>query len=303
MAFANAQYLEAINRNLDQIQGKVNVSFEFFPPKTAVMEQALWQSIERLAPLAPAFVSVTYGANSGEQERTHDIIKSIKQRTGLIAAPHLTCIDASKDELIDIAKDYWRNGIRHIVALRGDLPANSANKPALYATDLVEILRSVADFDISVAAYPEVHPEAPNSQFDLLNLKRKVEAGASRAITQFFFDIEKFLRYRDRCAAIGIDVDIIPGILPVTNFQQLEKFAHLTNVAVPSWMYKAYQGLENDSQTRNLVAANMAMEMVKVLSREGVDHFHFYTLNRSELSYAICHLLGVRPQQAVAIAV
>ena len=303
MAFANAHYLEAINRNLDQIQGKVNVSFEFFPPKTAVMEQALWQSIARLAPLAPAFVSVTYGANSGERDRTHDIIKSIKQRTGLIAAPHLTCIDASKDELIDIAKDYWRNGIRHIVALRGDLPANSANKPALYATDLVEILRSVADFDISVAAYPEVHPEAPNAQFDLLNLKRKVEAGASRAITQFFFDIEKFLRYRDRCAAIGIDVDIIPGILPVTNFQQLEKFAHLTNVAVPSWMHKAYQGLENDSQTRNLVAANMAMEMVKVLSREGVDHFHFYTLNRSELSYAICHLLGVRPQQAVAIAV
>lgn len=303
MAFANAHYLEAINRNLDQIQGKVNVSFEFFPPKTAVMEQALWQSIARLAPLAPAFVSVTYGANSGERDRTHDIIKSIKQRTGLIAAPHLTCIDASKDELIDIAKDYWRNGIRHIVALRGDLPANSANKPALYATDLVEILRSVADFDISVAAYPEVHPEAPNAQFDLLNLKRKVEAGASRAITQFFFDIEKFLRYRDRCAAIGIDVDIIPGILPVTNFQQLEKFAHLTNVAVPSWMHKAYQGLENDSQTRNLVAANIAMEMVKVLSREGVDHFHFYTLNRSELSYAICHLLGVRPQQAVAIAV
>ncbi|CAM3778804.1 methylenetetrahydrofolate reductase [Rheinheimera salexigens] len=301
MAFANAQYLDAINRNLDQIQGKVNVSFEFFPPKTAAMEQTLWGSIERLAPLAPAFVSVTYGANSGERDRTHDIIKSIKQRTGLIAAPHLTCVDASKEQLIEIAKDYWRNGIRHIVALRGDLPPNSISKPALYATDLVEILRSVADFDISVAAYPEVHPEAPNAQFDLLNLKRKVDAGASRAITQFFFDIEKFLRYRDRCAAIGIDVDIIPGILPVTNFQQLEKFARLTNVAVPNWMHKAYQGLENDSQTRNLVAANMAMEMVKVLSREGVDHFHFYTLNRCELSYAICHLLGVRPPVAMAV--
>lgn len=301
MAFANAQYLDAINRNLDQIQGKVNVSFEFFPPKTAEMEQTLWGSIERLAPLAPAFVSVTYGANSGERDRTHDIIKSIKQRTGLIAAPHLTCVDASKEQLIEIAKDYWRNGIRHIVALRGDLPPNNMSKPALYATDLVEILRSVADFDISVAAYPEVHPEAPNAQFDLLNLKRKVDAGASRAITQFFFDIEKFLRYRDRCAAIGIDVDIIPGILPVTNFQQLEKFARLTNVAVPNWMHKAYQGLENDSQTRNLVAANMAMEMVKVLSREGVDHFHFYTLNRCELSYAICHLLGVRPPVAMAV--
>ncbi|MEH8021733.1 MULTISPECIES: methylenetetrahydrofolate reductase [Rheinheimera] len=295
MAFANAQYLDAINRNLQDIAGKVNVSFEFFPPKTAQMEQTLWQSIERLAPLAPSFVSVTYGANSGERDRTHDIIKSIKQRTGLIAAPHLTCVDASKDELVAIAKDYWQSGIRHIVALRGDLPAGSIGKPDLYAVDLVHILRSVADFDISVAAYPEVHPEAPNGQFDLLNLKRKVDAGASRAITQFFFDIEKFLRYRDRCAAIGIDVDIIPGILPVTNFTQLQKFAGLTNVAIPQWMYKAYDGLEHDATTRNLVGVNIAMEMVKVLSREGVDHFHFYTLNRSELSYAICHLLGVRP--------
>ncbi|MBV2130054.1 methylenetetrahydrofolate reductase [Arsukibacterium indicum] len=295
MAFANAQYLDSINRNLNDVQGKVNVSFEFFPPKTAQMEQTLWQSIERLAPLAPSFVSVTYGANSGERDRTHDIIKSIKQRTGLIAAPHLTCVDATKQQLIDIAGDYWQNGIRHIVALRGDLPPGSTAVPELYAADLVEILRSVADFDISVAAYPEVHPQAPNAQFDLLNLKRKVDAGASRAITQFFFDSEKFLRYRDRCAAIGIDVDIIPGILPVTNFQQLQKFAGLTNVAIPGWMNKAYQGLDNDPVTRNLVGANIAMEMVKVLSREGVDQFHFYTLNRSELSYAICHLLGARP--------
>ncbi|MDX3773174.1 methylenetetrahydrofolate reductase [Chromatiaceae bacterium AAb-1] len=300
MAFANAQYLDAINRNLQDIQGKVNVSFEFFPPKTEQMEQTLWHSIERLAPLQPSFVSVTYGANSGERDRTHDIIKSIKQRTGLIAAPHLTCVDTSRDDLINIARDYWANGIRHIVALRGDLPPGSKQKPELYASDLVEILRSVADFDISVAAYPEVHPEAPNAQFDLLTLKRKVEAGASRSITQFFFDIEKFLRFRDRCAAIGIDVDIIPGILPVTNFQQLQKFAGLTNVAIPHWMHKAYEGLDNDATTRNLVAANIAMEMVKVLSREGVDHFHFYTLNRSELTYAICHLLGVRPKHAVA---
>lgn len=300
MAFANAHYLEAINRNLQDIQGKVNVSFEFFPPKTEQMEKTLWSSIERLAPLEPSFVSVTYGANSGERDRTHDIIKSIKQRTGLIAAPHLTCVDASKQDLINIAQDYWANGIRHIVALRGDLPPGSQKKPDLYASDLVEILRSVADFDISVAAYPEVHPEAPNAQFDLLTLKRKVEAGASRAITQFFFDIEKFLRFRDRCAAVGIDVDIIPGILPVTNFQQLQKFAGLTNVAIPHWMHKAYEGLDNDATTRNLVAANVAMEMVKVLSREGINHFHFYTLNRSELTYAICHLLGVRPKQATA---
>ncbi|MDP4537277.1 methylenetetrahydrofolate reductase [Alkalimonas collagenimarina] len=296
MSFAHAQFLEAINRNLHDVQGKAKVSFEFFPPKTEQMEQTLWQSIERLAPVAPSFVSVTYGANSGERDRTHDIIKSIKQRTGLIAAPHLTCVDASVDELKSIARDYWNSGIRHIVALRGDLPPSATEKPALYASDLVEILRSVADFDISVAAYPEVHPEAPNAQFDLLNLKRKVDAGASRAITQFFFDVEKFLRYRDRCAAIGIDVDIIPGILPVTNFQQLIKFANLTNVAVPNWMHKAYEGLDHDPTTRNLVAANIAMEMVKVLSREGIDQFHFYTLNRSELSYAICHMLGVRPQ-------
>ncbi|MCC5851397.1 MAG: methylenetetrahydrofolate reductase [Alkalimonas sp.] len=300
MSFANAQFLDAINRNLQDVQGRAKVSFEFFPPKTEQMEQTLWQSIERLAPLAPSFVSVTYGANSGERDRTHDIIKSIKQRTGLIAAPHLTCVDASVDELKQIARDYWDNGIRHLVALRGDLPPGTTEKPGLYAADLVEILRSVADFDISVAAYPEVHPEAPNAQFDLLNLKRKVDAGASRAITQFFFDVEKFLRYRDRCAAVGIDVDIIPGILPVTNFKQLLKFAGLTNVAVPGWMHKAYEGLEQDATTRNLVAANIAMEMVKVLSREGVDHFHFYTLNRSELSYAICHLLGVRPVSASA---
>jgi methylenetetrahydrofolate reductase (NADPH) len=300
MSFVSAQYLESINRNLQDVAGKVNVSFEFFPPKTEQMENTLWQSIERLAPLAPSFVSVTYGANSGERDRTHDIIKSIKQRTGLVAAPHLTCVDASRAELERIAKDYWDNGIRHIVALRGDLPPGSTEKPALYAADLVEILRSVADFDISVAAYPEVHPESPNAQFDLLNLKRKVDAGASRAITQFFFEPDKYLRYRDRCAAVGIDVEIVPGILPVTNFQQLQKFATMTNVAIPGWMNKAYEGLEQDATTRNLVAANIAMEMVKVLSREGVNHFHFYTLNRSELTYAICHLLGVRPQSAIA---
>lgn len=299
MSFVSAQYLESINRNLQDVAGKVNVSFEFFPPKTEQMENTLWQSIQRLAPLAPSFVSVTYGANSGERDRTHDIIKSIKQRTGLIAAPHLTCVDASRAELERIAKDYWDNGIRHIVALRGDLPPGSTEKPALYAADLVEILRSVADFDISVAAYPEVHPESPNAQFDLLNLKRKVDAGASRAITQFFFEPDKYLRYRDRCAAVGIDVEIVPGILPVTNFQQLQKFATMTNVAIPGWMNKAYEGLEQDATTRNLVAANIAMEMVKVLSREGVNHFHFYTLNRSELTYAICHLLGVRPQSAI----
>ncbi|WP_039046801.1 methylenetetrahydrofolate reductase, partial [Plesiomonas shigelloides] len=207
---------------------------------------------------------------------------------------HLTCIDASEQELRCIAKDYWNNGIRQIVALRGDLPAGQ-EKPALYASDLVALLREVADFDISVAAYPEVHPEAKSAQADLLHLKRKIDAGASRAITQFFFDVDSYLRFRDRCAAIGIDVEIVPGILPVSNFKQLTKFAAMTNVRVPNWMQRMYDGLDNDPATRNLVGASIAMDMVKVLSREGVKDFHFYTLNRAELSYAICHTLGVRP--------
>lgn len=304
MAFNHAQHIDSINRNLLDINGKVDVSFEFFPPNSEKMEQTLWRSVERLAPLNPKFVSVTYGACSGTRDRTHDVIKRIQHDTGIVAAPHLTCIDASKDELITLAKDYWNSGIRNIVALRGDLPEGSTEKPDLYASDLVQILKSVADFDISVAAYPEVHPEARNAQSDLINLKRKVDAGANRAITQFFFDVESYLRFRDRCVAAGIEAEIIPGILPVTNFKQLQKFAGLTNVSIPSWMHKTYEGLEEDATTRNLVAANIAMEMVKVLSKEGVNDFHFYTLNRSELTYAICHMLGIRAQSsALPIAV
>lgn len=290
----HAHQLEALNQSVAELDGRINVSFEFFPPRSEEMENTLWQSIQRLSVLRPKFVSVTYGANSGERDRTHSIIKAIKEQTGLCAAPHLTCIDASAQELRCIAKDYWNNGIRQIVALRGDLPAGQ-EKPALYASDLVALLREVADFDISVAAYPEVHPEAKSAQADLLHLKRKIDAGASRAITQFFFDVDSYLRFRDRCAAIGIDVEIVPGILPVSNFKQLTKFAALTNVRVPNWMQRMYDGLDNDPATRNLVGASIAMDMVKVLSREGVKDFHFYTLNRAELSYAICHTLGVRP--------
>ncbi|SET02112.1 methylenetetrahydrofolate reductase [Thorsellia anophelis] len=294
MTFFYAQHTEALNQNLAELQGKINVSFEFFPPRTEEMEKTLWHSIERLSTLKPKFVSVTYGANSGERDRTHSIIKEIKTKTGLIAAPHLTCIDASRDQLIEIAKDYWANGIRHIVALRGDLPEGSG-KPDMYASDLVTLLKSVADFDISVAAYPEVHPEAKSAEADLINLKAKFEAGANRAITQFFFDIESFLRFRDRCVSVGIEAEIVPGILPVSNFAQLQKFATMTNVKVPSWMNGMFQGLEHDAETRKMVGASIAMEMVKILSREGVKDFHFYTLNRAELSYAICHTLGVRP--------
>jgi methylenetetrahydrofolate reductase (NADPH) len=288
-----AQGIDALNQSLSEVKG-IDVSFEFFPPKTESMEQTLWKSVERLAPLKPSYMSVTYGANSGERERTHDVVKRIQAETGIQAVPHLTCVDATREELIEIAKDYWQSGIRKIVALRGDLP-EGVEKPQSYASDLVALLKEVADFEIAVAAYPEKHPEAPNSQFDLLNLKRKADAGATEAISQFFFDAEVFLRFRDRAAAAGIDLDIVPGILPVTNYQTLQRFAGFTNVHVPQWLHKIYDGLDKDDQTtRNLMGANIAMDMVKVLAKEGVRKFHFYTLNRSELSYAICHMLGVR---------
>ena len=288
-----AQGIDALNQSLSEVRG-IDVSFEFFPPKTESMEQTLWKSVERLAPLKPSYMSVTYGANSGERDRTHDVVKRIQTETGIQAVPHLTCVDATREELIEIAKDYWQSGIRKIVALRGDLP-EGVEEPQSYASDLVTLLKEVADFEIAVAAYPEKHPEAPNSQFDLLNLKRKADAGATEAISQFFFDAEVFLRFRDRAAATGIDLDIVPGILPVTNYQTLQRFAGFTNVHVPQWLHKMYDGLDiNDQTTRNLMGANIAMDMVKVLAKEGIRKFHFYTLNRSELSYAICHMLGVR---------
>ncbi|MBR9856609.1 MAG: methylenetetrahydrofolate reductase [Gammaproteobacteria bacterium] len=299
MGFHSARHVEALNQSMSELNGDINVSFEFFPPNSEKMEQTLWSSIERLKTLAPKFVSVTYGANSGTRDRTHKVIKDIQDKTGLIAAPHLTCIDASRDELRGIARDYWNNGIRQIVALRGDLP-KGIEKPDMYAADLVSLLKEEADFDISVAAYPEVHPEAKSAQADLLSLKRKIDAGANRAITQFFFDVESYLRFRDRCVTIGIDTEIVPGILPVSNYQTLIKFAGFSNVRIPNWMHQRYEGLEDDQNTRNLVGASIAMDQVRVLSREGVKDFHFYTLNRSELTYAICHSLGVRPPVTVA---
>jgi len=302
MSFFHANQREALNQNLAELQGRIHVSFEFFPPRTGEMERTLWQSIDRLSHLKPTFVSVTYGANSGERDRTHSIIKEIKERTGLDAAPHLTCIDATPQELQRIAEDYWHSGIRHIVALRGDLPPGSG-KPAMYAVDLVTLLKKVGDFDISVAAYPEVHPEAKSAQADLINLKRKVDAGANRAITQFFFDVESYLRFRDRCVAAGIETEIVPGILPVSNFRKLQRFAGMTNVKVPQWMTSMYDGLDNDPETRKMVGASIAMDMVKILSREGVKDFHFYTLNRADLTYAICHTIGVRPEVAINPAI
>jgi methylenetetrahydrofolate reductase (NADPH) len=269
------------------------------------MQETLWNSIQRLKPLAPSFVSVTYGADGSTRERTHDVVQRIVNETDLIVAPHLTCVDASRGEIDAIAREYWDMGIRHIVALRGDPPADSgAYTPTrggyAYASDLVAGLKKVADFDISVAAYPEVHPEAPSAEFDLENLKRKLDAGASRAITQFFFDTGLFLRFRDRCAAAGIDSPIVPGILPITRFAQMTKFAAQCGASVPDWLRDRFEGLDDDAETRNLIAANVAIEQVQRLQAEGVDEFHFYTLNRSQLTVAICHALGIRPKQAAA---
>lgn len=284
---------------------KVEISFEFFPPNSEKMNQTMWDSIERLSQLAPRFVSVTYGADGSTRERTHDAVERIVRDTSLTAAPHLTCIDAGRGQIDDIAREYWDMGIRHLVALRGDPPSGGEGyKPQPggydYAADLVAGLKNVADFDISVAAYPEVHPEAQNPLADLDNLKRKLDAGANRAITQFFFDTDVFLRFRDLCAAAGIYSAIVPGILPITRFPQLQHFAEGCGASVPDWLCERFEGLEDDPDTRKLIAANVAIEQVRRLQKEGVHEFHFYTLNRAELTYAICYALGVRPDQAAA---
>jgi methylenetetrahydrofolate reductase (NADPH) len=283
----------------------VKVSFEFFPPHSEQMQETLWNSIQRLAALEPDFVSVTYGADGSTRERTHDVVARIVNETELTAAPHLTCIDATRGEIDDIAREYWDMGVRHLVALRGDPPKDAAAYTPqtggyAYASDLVAGLRKVADFDISVAAYPEVHPEAPNPLFDIDNLKRKLDAGATRAITQFFFDTDKFLRFRDLCATAGIESSIVPGILPITRFPQLTKFAEQCGASVPEWLHERFVGLDDDDETRRLIAASVAIEQVRKLQAEGSDEFHFYTLNRSELTFAICHALGVRPKQVAA---
>jgi methylenetetrahydrofolate reductase (NADPH) len=284
---------------------EVQVSFEFYPPNSEKMNQTLWESIERLAVLEPRFVSVTYGADGSTRERTHAAVERIAEQTSLTAAPHLTCIDADRAEIDDIAREYWDMGIRHLVALRGDpLPDAAAYEPHPngypYAVDLVAGLRKVADFDISVAAYPEVHPEATNALADLDNLRRKLDAGATRAITQFFFDVDKFLRFRDLCAAAGIESSIVPGILPITRFPQLQRFAERCGATVPDWLSQRFAGLEDDAETRQMIAASLAIEQVRKLQAEGISEFHFYTLNRSELTFAICHALGVRSKQVAA---
>ena len=285
--------------------GTPSVSFEFFPPKTEKMEQSLWQAIQRLAPLGPSFVSVTYGAGGSTRERTHNTVTRIQKETG-IAAAHFTCVGATRDEIDAIARTYWDAGIRHLVALRGDPPETDGGVGAryvphaggyAYAADLVEGMRKVADFEISVAAYPESHPEAPSAQFDLDNLKRKVDAGATRAITQFFFDNDAYFRFLDRCAAAGITVPIVPGILPITNFARAVEFAGKCGASMPKRLAETFDGLDSDPETRQLVAATVAAEQCQALQARGIKDFHFYTLNRSDLTVAICRMLGVKAKQ------
>lgn len=281
----------------------LRVSFEFFPPKTEEMEKTLWASLELLAPLGPSFVSVTYGAGGTTRARTHDIVTRIQAQTGLTAAAHLTCVGATRAEIDSIARAYLDAGIRHIVALRGDMPGGQLKYVPhdggyAYAADLVAGLRRIGDFDISVAGYPETHPEAQSAEADLENLRRKVDAGANRIMTQFFMEPEDFLRYRDRVAAMGIAVPVVPGILPITNVDRTLSFAKACGAKIPTWMPTLFEGLDDQPKTRQLVAATVAAEQCRVLYENGVRDFHFYTLNRADLTLAICHMLGLRAPAA-----
>ena len=280
------------------------VSFEFFPPKTDEMEEKLWQTIKRLEWLTPRFVSVTYGAGGSTRERTHATVTRIRRETRLEPAAHLTCVGASRAEIDAVAERYWAAGIRHIVALRGDPPGDeSVYTPHpdgyAYAAELVAGLRRAGNFEISVAAFPECHPEARDAEADLDNLKRKIDAGANRAITQFFFDVDVYVSFVERARAAGITVPIVPGILPVTNFAQVQKFAAQCGAAVPAWMAAQFDGLDDDPETRRLVAASIAAEQCRLLQANGVREFHFYTLNRADLTVAICHMIGVRGRPPV----
>jgi methylenetetrahydrofolate reductase (NADPH) len=280
---------------------KLVVSFEFSPPRSDAMAQTLWASIERLAPLRPAFMSVTYGAGGSTRQRTHETVVRIKRETGIEPAAHLTCVAATCGEIDDVARAYWDAGIRHIVALRGDPPKEMGGKyvahPGGYANAaaLVAGLKRIGDFQISVAGYPERHPDSADDKADLENLKRKVDAGADRCITQFFFDVEDFLRFRDRAVAAGVQVPIVPGIMPVSNFAGILRMAGLCGAKVPAWFAALFEGLDDDLETRRMIAATVAGDLCRKLESEGVSAFHFYTLNRADLTYALCHLLGVRP--------
>ena len=289
-------------------RGDIDVSFEFFPPKTAAMEETLWLSIRRLEPLRPKYVSVTYGAGGSTRERTHATLARILRETTLKPAAHLTCVSATKEELDELIRDYWDLGVRHIVALRGDPPGGVGERyePTqggyINAADLCAGIKTIAPFEISVACYPEKHPESPSVEADIDMLKAKIDAGATTAITQFFFNNEVFFRYLDRVRAAGIDIPIVPGLIPIHNFKQASSFAIKSGASVPDWLGHRFEGLENDQETRHLVAAAVAAEQVMGLVDQGIAEFHFYTLNRADLVYAICYLLGLRPAKAFAEA-
>ena len=291
-----------ITDQINGIKGPIQVSFEFSPPKTDEAEANLWTAIRRLEPLAPAFVSVTYGAGGSTRERTHATVKRIVEETSLKPAAHLTCVAAPRGEIDEILRAYWDAGIRHIVALRGDPPSGMGSKysphPGGYANaaELIAGLKKIGAFQISAACYPEKHPDSADAKADLENLKRKVDAGADRCITQFFFEADDFLRFRDEAAAAGVHVPIVPGVMPVSNFQGITKMAGLCGSKVPAWLAEMFAGLDDDVETRRMIAATVAGDLCRRLRDEGVDQFHFYTLNRADLTFAICHLLGVRPQ-------
>ncbi len=298
-ATANASY-DAAPLPVRQPENLLKISFEFFPPRNEKMERDLWDAVKRLEPLAPKFVSVTYGAGGSTRERTHNTVARITEETSLAAAAHLTCVSATREEVDDVARRYWDAGIRHIVALRGDAPEGEDTYTPhpggyAYAADLVTGLKKVADFEVSVAAYPETHPTASSADADLDNLKRKIDAGAVRAITQYFFDGDVYLRFMDRVHAAGVNVPVVPGILPVTNFAQVRKFSAMCGTSVPQWMADLFEGLDDDPETRKLVAATVVAEQCRMLQANGVNEFHFYTLNRADLAYAISHILGLRP--------
>jgi methylenetetrahydrofolate reductase (NADPH) len=284
----------------------LRVSFEFFPPKTAEMEHSLWEAIERLAPLSPSFVSVTYGAGGSTRERTHATVKRILDETALVPAAHLTCVDATRDEVDAVVRNYRDIGVKHIVALRGDpaggLGASYAPHPGGYqnAADLVAGIKRIGDFEVSVSAYPEKHPDSRHANVDLDMLQAKVDAGATRAITQFFFENDLYFQYVDRVRSRGIDIPIVPGIVPVQNFKQVKNFAERCGTFIPNWLAERFEGLDNDLATRRLVAGAIAAEQVFNLADRGVTDFHFYTMNRADLVYAICHMLGVRPAEKAA---
>ena len=278
------------------------LSFEFFPPRSEALEGQLWGCIRRLEPLRPRFVSVTYGAGGSTQARTHATVARIVAETALVPAAHLTCVGASRAEVDEVARSYWQAGVRHIVALRGDAPGEGPYLPHpdgyAFAADLVAGLHRIAPFEISVAAYPETHPSASSAGADLDNLRRKLDAGATRAITQYFFEAETYLRFLDRCLAAGVTAPIVPGIMPVSNFAQAQKFSAMCGASVPAWLGQMFDGTEADPDTRRMVAAVVAAEQVRLLQANGIDEFHFYTLNRPDLVFAIAHILGVRPTAA-----